>query len=86
MKLATPMQCSLCNVERRTREIGIRKALGAEIMEIITLLVWQFSELALMANIFAWSLGVWAMLGCCRHCVMSRFCDTSLNKQRLTQS
>ena len=48
--------------ERRTKEIGIRKALGAGIMDIVQLLVWQFSKPVVLANIIAWPLAIWATL------------------------
>jgi putative ABC transport system permease protein len=40
--------------ERRTREIGIRKVLGARTSDIVRLLAWQFSKPVLIANIIAW--------------------------------
>jgi putative ABC transport system permease protein len=40
--------------ERRTREIGIRKVMGAGISDIVGLLVWQFSKPVLFANVVAW--------------------------------
>jgi putative ABC transport system permease protein len=40
--------------ERRTREIGIRKAFGARNWDIVRLLLWQFSIPVLIANIIAW--------------------------------
>ena len=40
--------------ERRTREIGIRKALGAGSMDILRMLLWQFSTPILWANLLAW--------------------------------
>jgi len=42
------------NVERRTKEVGIRKVLGATVAEIIQLFVWQFSKPVLWASIVAW--------------------------------
>ncbi|MEX0300583.1 MAG: ABC transporter permease [Kordiimonas sp.] len=41
-------------VERRTKEIGIRKVLGAGLNDIVTLLLWQFSKPILIANLVAW--------------------------------
>jgi len=40
--------------ERRTREIGIRKIMGARTQNIVRLLLWQFSVPVLVANIIAW--------------------------------
>jgi putative ABC transport system permease protein len=50
------------NVERRTKEIGVRKVMGAEVREIVRLLLWQFSRPVLLANLVAWPVAVWAML------------------------
>jgi putative ABC transport system permease protein len=49
-------------VDRRTKEIGIRKVMGAQVLEIVTLLLWQFSRPVLLANIIAWPIALWAML------------------------
>ncbi len=40
--------------ERRTKEIGLRKVLGASVPDIVRLLVWQFSKPVLIANLIAW--------------------------------
>jgi putative ABC transport system permease protein len=40
--------------EKRTKEIGIRKVMGASVLDIIRLLVWQFSKPVLLANLIAW--------------------------------
>lgn len=47
--------------ERRTKEIGIRKVMGARVIDIVQLLLWQFSKPVLLANVIAWPLASWAM-------------------------
>ena len=47
--------------ERRTKEIGIRKVLGARTPDIVRLLVWQFSRPVIIANIIAWPAAWWVM-------------------------
>ncbi len=46
---------------RRTKEIGIRKVLGASTTDIVKLLVWQFSKPVLVANLIAWPVAAYAM-------------------------
>jgi len=48
--------------EQRTKEIGLRKVLGAGVLDITRLLVWQFSKPVLLANLIAWPVAIWAML------------------------
>jgi len=47
--------------EQRTKEIGIRKVMGAKNFDIIKLLIWQFSKPVLIANLIAWPLSYYVM-------------------------
>jgi len=47
--------------ERRTKEIGIRKVMGASISEIVFLLSKDFSKWVLLANIIAWPVAYYLM-------------------------
>jgi putative ABC transport system permease protein len=47
--------------ERRTKEIGIRKVLGATESKIILLLSKQFTKWALLSNLFAWPIAYYFM-------------------------
>jgi putative ABC transport system permease protein len=47
--------------EQRNKEIGIRKALGASLAEIILLLSKEFTKWVFLANIIAWPVAYFAM-------------------------
>lgn len=47
--------------EQRTKEIGIRKILGAGVPDIVTLLTKEFSRLVLLSNMIAWPIAYFAM-------------------------
>ena len=47
--------------ERRTREIGVRKVLGADLASVVWLLTRQFVAWVALATLIAWPLGYWAM-------------------------
>jgi putative ABC transport system permease protein len=49
------------SVENRTREIGIRKAIGASVQSIVIMLSGEFTKWVLLANIFAWPLAWYIM-------------------------
>ena len=49
--------------EQRTKEIGIRKVLGASVSRIISLLCFNFLKLVVIANIIAWPAAWWIMNG-----------------------
>jgi putative ABC transport system permease protein len=46
---------------RRTREIGLRKVMGANRWDILRFLAWQFARPVLWANLIAWPLAYVAM-------------------------
>jgi hypothetical protein len=47
--------------EQRTKEIGIRKVLGASVSNILLLLSREFTKWVLLANIIAWPIAYYAM-------------------------
>jgi putative ABC transport system permease protein len=48
-------------VERRTREIGVRKVLGASVSGLVVLLSGQFTKWVIVANLIAWPLAWYVM-------------------------
>ena len=47
--------------EQRTKEIGVRKILGASVVSIILLLSKEFSKWVPLANLFAWPVAYYVM-------------------------
>jgi putative ABC transport system permease protein len=47
--------------ERRTKEIGIRKVMGASARDIVLLLTTDFTKLVLLANVIAWPVAYYFM-------------------------
>ncbi len=47
--------------EQRTKEIGVRKVLGAPLSNIMWLLTGQFVKWVVVANLIAWPLSYWVM-------------------------
>ncbi len=52
---------SLFTTTQRTKEIGVRKVLGASVASILLLLSKDFLKLVLLANLFAWPLAFWGI-------------------------
>jgi len=45
---------AIFTAERRTREIGVRKCMGASRIDILRFIGWQFARPVLIANLIAW--------------------------------
>ena len=52
---------SAYTTERRTKEIGVRKAMGADTRQVVVLLLWQFTIPVLVATAIAIPVGFLAM-------------------------
>ncbi|MGD9158556.1 MAG: ABC transporter permease [Desulfobacteraceae bacterium] len=48
-------------VDRRVKEIGVRKVMGAKVKDIVRLLGWHFLKPVFIANIIAWPVAIFAM-------------------------
>ncbi len=48
------LSLAVFTAERRTREIGLRKVMGASRWDILRFIAWQFTRPVLWANLFAW--------------------------------
>jgi putative ABC transport system permease protein len=49
------------SAEQRTKEIGIRKVLGASVASVLALISKDFLKLVMVANLIAWPLAWYAM-------------------------
>ncbi len=49
------------STEKRVKEIGIRKVMGASVANVVSLLSIDFVKLVIIANIIAWPLGWWVI-------------------------
>jgi putative ABC transport system permease protein len=52
---------SAASTDRRIKEIGIRKAMGADTRQIVWLLLWQFIKPVLWASLIAWAVAALLM-------------------------
>ena len=52
---------SIYTAQRRTKEIGIRKVMGASTSAVMRLLLWAFSKPLIWASLIAWPFSVWIM-------------------------
>ncbi len=52
---------TLHTVVEKTKEIGIRKVLGASVQSIVKLLSWDYLRLVLIASLLALPVGYWVI-------------------------
>jgi len=52
---------SIYTAQRRTKEIGIRKVMGASTAAVMRLLLWTFAKPVIWASLIAWPLAAWLM-------------------------
>ena len=52
---------SIHTAQRRTKEIGIRKVMGAATSDVMRLLLWAFSKPVFWASLIAWPIAAWMM-------------------------
>jgi len=52
---------SIYTAQRRTKEIGIRKVMGASTADVMRLLLWAFSKPVFWASLIAWPTAAWLM-------------------------
>jgi putative ABC transport system permease protein len=52
---------SIYTARRRTKEIGIRKVMGASTSDVMRLLLWAFSKPVIWASLLAWPVAAWIM-------------------------
>jgi putative ABC transport system permease protein len=49
-------------IERRVKEVGVRKVMGASVLAIVALYLWRFSRPVLIANVLAWPFALYMVL------------------------
>ena len=52
---------AIFSTQQRTKEIGVRKVVGASVADILVMLTKNFTQWVLLANIFAWPIAWYAM-------------------------